>query len=191
MSEQQSTQSTEQVHTDLPETNEVNVGEELSMEAEIALLAQELETAKSTIDAQKDTVIRAQAEVENIRRRAALDVEKAHKFALEKFANDLLPVIDNLARAVDFADKNNESLKPLIEGIELTQKAFVETVAKYGVEEINPVGQPFNPEHHQAMAMQPSSDHPANTVLVVMQKGYILNGRLLRPAMVMVSKAAE
>ena len=166
-------------------------GEEMSPEAEIALLHSELEAAKQTINDQKDSVVRAAADVENMRRRAAQDVEKAHKFALEKFANELLPVIDNLERAIEFSDKENEELKPVLEGIEMTVKSFNDAVAKFGVEIVNPQGELFNPEFHQAMSIQPSNDVAPNTVLAVMQKGYTLNGRLLRPAMVMVSKEAE
>jgi len=165
--------------------------EEQSPEAEIAMLYAELEAAKQTIADQKDGVIRAAADVDNIRRRAAQDVEKAHKFALEKFANELLPVIDNLERAIEFSDKENETLKPLLAGIDMTVKSFNDAVAKFGVEIVNPQGEQFNPEFHQAMSIQPSNDVTPNTVLAVMQKGYTLNGRLLRPAMVMVSKAAD
>ncbi|SFC94052.1 nucleotide exchange factor GrpE [Pseudoalteromonas denitrificans] len=164
---------------------------EQSPEAEIAALYAELEDAKNTIVNQKDSVVRAAAEVDNVRRRAALDVEKAHKFALEKFVNELLPVVDNLDRAIEFADKENEALKPLLEGIDMTSKSFVDAVKKFGVEVVDPQGETFNPEFHQAMSMQPNADLAPNTVMAVMQKGYTLSGRLLRPAMVMVSKAAE
>ncbi|QTH71841.1 nucleotide exchange factor GrpE [Pseudoalteromonas xiamenensis] len=170
-----------------PQTEQV----ELSPEEEIAGLYAELEAAKQTIKDQQDSVLRAAADVENMRRRAAQDVEKAQKFALEKFANELLPVLDNLERAIEFSDKENDTLKPVLEGIEMTLKSFTDAVAKFGVELVNPQGEVFNPELHQAMAMQPSNDVTPNTVLAVMQKGYTLNGRLLRPAMVMVSKAAE
>ncbi|ALQ08531.1 MULTISPECIES: nucleotide exchange factor GrpE [Pseudoalteromonas] len=165
--------------------------QEQSPEAEIAMLYAELEAAKQTIADQKDGVVRAAADVDNIRRRAAQDVEKAHKFALEKFANELLPVIDNLERAIEFSDKENETLKPLLEGIDMTVKSFNDAVSKFGVEIVNPQGEQFNPDFHQAMSIQPSNDVTPNTVLAVMQKGYTLNGRLLRPAMVMVSKAAD
>ncbi len=162
---------------------------EVSPEAEIAALSAELEAANAKVEEQKDSVVRAAAEVENIRRRAAQDVEKARKFALEKFANELLPVIDNLERAIEFADTENDAIKPVIEGVEMTAKTFVDAVAKFGVEVVNPQGETFNPELHQAMSMQPSADVEPNTVIAVMQKGYTLNGRLLRPAMVMVSTA--
>jgi molecular chaperone GrpE len=171
------------------EQHEADQGQ--SPEAEIAMLYAELETAKQTIADQKDSVVRAAADVENMRRRAAQDVEKAHKFALEKFANELLPVIDNLERAIEFSDKENETLKPLLEGIDMTVKSFNDAVAKFGVEVVNPQGEQFNPDFHQAMSIQPSNDVSPNTVIAVMQKGYTLNGRLLRPAMVMVSKAAD
>lgn len=173
------------------EAADQHADQEQSPEAEIAMLYAELEGAKQVIADQKDSVVRAAADVDNMRRRAAQDVEKAHKFALEKFANELLPVIDNLERAIEFSDKENETLKPLLEGIDMTVKSFNDAVAKFGVEIVNPQGEQFNPDFHQAMSIQPSNDVTPNTVLAVMQKGYTLNGRLLRPAMVMVSKAAD
>ncbi|QNV04825.1 nucleotide exchange factor GrpE [Shewanella algae] len=154
-------------------------------------LEQALSDAQATVEEQKDSVIRAAAEVDNIRRRAAQDVEKAHKFALEKFSNELLPVIDNMERALVGADKADEATKPLFEGVELTLKSFLSAVEKFGVKQIDPMGKAFNPEQHQAIGMQPSAEFPANTVMLVMQKGYQLNERLLRPAMVMVSKGGE
>ncbi|MBO2602764.1 nucleotide exchange factor GrpE [Shewanella algae] len=154
-------------------------------------LEQALSDAQATVEEQKDSVIRAAAEVDNIRRRAAQDVEKAHKFALEKFSNELLPVIDNMERALVGADKADEATKPLFEGVELTLKSFLSAVEKFGVKQIDPMGEAFNPEQHQAIGMQPSTEFPANTVMLVMQKGYQLNERLLRPAMVMVSKGGE
>ena len=188
--EQEVVEPVEQVEVEQEQAQE-EVQTELSPEEEIAGLYAELEAAKQTIADQKDSVVRAAADVENIRRRAAQDVEKAHKFALEKFANELLPVIDNLHRAIEFSDKENETLKPVLEGVEMTLKSFEDAVAKFGVETVNPQGEVFNPDFHQAMSIQPSNDVAPNTVLAVMQKGYTLNGRLLRPAMVMVSKAAE
>ncbi|EHD23032.1 MULTISPECIES: nucleotide exchange factor GrpE [Brenneria] len=140
---------------------------------------------------ERDNVLRARAEADNIRRRAEMDVEKAHKFAVEKFASEMLPVIDNLERALDTADKSNEALAPVIEGVELTLKSLLDAVRKFGIEVIEEVNVPFNPEVHQAMTMLESADHQPNHVMLVMQKGYTLNGRLLRPAMVAVSKAKE
>ena len=186
--EEQPTQEVEQQDAEQV-SEDMEAAQEISAEAEIAALHAELEEAKQTIESQKDGVVRAAAEVENIRRRSAQDVEKAHKFALEKFANELLPVLDNLERAIEFADAENEALKPMLEGIEMTSKNFVDALAKFNVEVVNPQGEAFNPDLHQAMSLQPSEDVAPNTVIAVMQKGYTLNGRLLRPAMVMVSKA--
>ncbi|AFP85702.1 molecular chaperone GrpE (heat shock protein) [secondary endosymbiont of Heteropsylla cubana] len=138
---------------------------------------------------ERDTALRAKAEIENMRRRNELDIEKAHKFALERFSFDLLPVIDNLERAIDMSDRNNVELNATIEGIELTLKSLLDVIKKFGLDVIADIGVPFNPELHQAMTMLPSDEHKPNHVIMVMQKGYILNGRLLRPAMVSVSKS--
>ncbi|OMQ21689.1 nucleotide exchange factor GrpE [Serratia oryzae] len=138
---------------------------------------------------ERDSLLRAKAEMENVRRRTELDIEKAHKFALEKFAGDLLPVIDNLERALELADKNNPDLAAMIEGIELTLKSLLDAVRKYGIEVVGDTNVPFNPDVHQAMSMMESAEHQPNHVMMVMQKGYTLNGRLLRPAMVAVAKA--
>jgi molecular chaperone GrpE len=147
-------------------------------------------TAQSTVSDQKDSVVRAKAEVDNIRRRAAQDVEKARKFALEKFAGEMLTTVDNLERALQSIDKDDESKKGVIEGIELTLQGLIASLDKFGVKAVDPQDQPFNPEFHQAMSMQEVPGVAPNTVIAVMQKGYELNGRLIRPAMVMVSKAA-
>lgn len=138
---------------------------------------------------ERDSLLRAKAEVENIRRRTELDIEKAHKFALEKFSGELLPVIDNLERALDLADKSNSELAGLIEGVELTLKSLLDAVRKFGMEVVSDIHVPFNPEQHLAMTMMESDELEPNHVIMVMQKGYMLNGRLLRPAMVAVSKA--
>jgi molecular chaperone GrpE len=138
---------------------------------------------------ERDSLLRAKAELENIRRRTELDVEKAHKFALEKFSGDLLPVIDSLERALELTDKSNPDLAPMIEGIELTLKSLVDVVRKYGIEIVDKTHVQFNPDVHQAMSLMESAEHEPNHVMMVMQKGYTLNGRLLRPAMVAVSKA--
>ncbi|MBV4489797.1 nucleotide exchange factor GrpE [Pseudomonas oryzicola] len=139
--------------------------------------------------AAKDQALRAVADVQNARRRAEQDVEKAHKFALEKFSGDLLPVIDSLELALAHSSADDENVKQIREGVELTLKMFQDTLKRYNLEAIDPHGQPFNPEHHQAMAMQENAEVEPNSVLNVFQKGYLLNGRLLRPAMVVVSKA--
>mgnify|MGYP001150373044 FL=1 len=138
---------------------------------------------------ERDGVLRIKAEMENLRRRTELDVEKAHKFALEKFVNELLPVIDSLDRALEVADKANPDNAAMIEGIELTLKSMLDVVRKFGVEEIADTDVPLDPNVHQAIAMVESEDVAAGNVLGVMQKGYTLNGRTIRAAMVTVAKA--
>ncbi|CUX97469.1 nucleotide exchange factor GrpE [Candidatus Hoaglandella endobia] len=148
----------------------------------------ELETTLTQIQQrERDNLLRAKAEMENIRRRSEQDIEKAHKFALERFVGELLPVIDNLERALDMSDKSNT--ESTIEGIELTLKSLLDAVRKFGLDIVSDTDVPFNPEVHQAMTMLESDKYKANQVMMVMQKGYILNGRLVRPAMVAVSKA--
>ncbi|MEZ8825840.1 nucleotide exchange factor GrpE [Vibrio amylolyticus] len=157
-------------------------------ESKIAQLEAALLTSEAKVQEQQDSVLRAKAEVENMRRRTEQEIDKARKYALNKFAEELLPVIDNLERAIQAADQENDAVKPVLEGVEMTHKSFVDVVAKFGLKEINPEGETFNPEKHQAMSIQESADHEPNSVMFVMQKGYELNGRVIRPAMVMVSK---
>lgn len=154
-----------------------------------SLLA-EVAELQAKVTEQNDSVLRAQAEVQNIRRRSERDVENAHKFALDKFSSDLLPIIDSLERALEAAESvEGEAVKAMRDGVELTLKMFVDTLGKHGIEQLNPVGEPFNPEFHQAMSMVPNPEMEPNSVMAVMQKGYVLKGRLVRPAMVVVSKA--
>ena len=136
----------------------------------------------------RDTALRAQADAINAQRRAEQEIEKARKFALERFCGDLLSVVDNLERALDSAGEDSTS-SALFEGVELTRKGFIDLLGKYGVETVNPLGEPFDPETAQAMSMLEQPNAEPNSVVAVMQKGYTLNGRLLRPAMVMVAKA--
>jgi molecular chaperone GrpE len=142
------------------------------------------------IAALKEDVLRAQAETQNARRRAEQDVEKARKFALEKFVVELLPVADNLERAIAAGDSEDEAQKVVLEGVALTHKSLLDSLKKFKVEAVDPFGEPFDPQLHQAMSMVPNPDVEPNTVLTVFQKGYTLNGRLVRPAMVVVSSAA-
>jgi molecular chaperone GrpE len=139
----------------------------------------------------QDAALRAAADAQNVKRRAEQDVEKARKFALDQFSKDLLPVIDNLERALEAAPSDNEAVKPIAEGVELTLKSFTEVMKKNRIEVVDPAGEPFDHELHQAISMVENPDVEPNTVIAVMQKGYTLNGRLMRPAMVMVSKAAS
>ena len=138
---------------------------------------------------ERDSVLRIKAEMENLRRRTELDVEKAHKFALEKFVNELLPALDSLDRALEVADKDNDAMAAMVEGIELTRKSMLDVVAKFGVQVVADIDVPMDPNVHQAIAMVESDDVAAGNVLMVMQKGYTLNGRTIRAAMVSVAKA--
>lgn len=173
--------------------DEQNLDAQTQDQAADAASGEELVTRVQVLEEQlaaaQDQSLRVAADLQNVRRRAEQDVEKAHKFALEKFAGDLLPIVDSLERGLDLSNPDDESIRPMREGIELTLKMFNDTLKRYQLEAIDPHGQPFNAEHHQAMAMQESVDVEPNTVLKVFQKGYQLNGRLLRPAMVVVSKA--
>ena len=148
---------------------------------------EELQQKLSTLGEQ---LLREQAEMQNVRRRAQRDIESAHKYALEKFATELLSVVDNLERAIDAIDEDDESQKSVAEGLELTLKSFSEVLAKYNVEAVEPQGQPFDADLHQAVSTVPNKDVKPNTVINVFQKGYTLNGRLIRPAMVVVSTSA-
>lgn len=143
---------------------------------------------EAELEAAKDAALRAQADAMNVQRRAEQEVEKARKFALERFCSDLLSVVDNLERALE-SSGDEQGSAALSEGVELTRKGFMDVLAKYGVEAVNPEGEPFDPETAQAMSMVEQPNVEPNSVVAVMQKGYLLNGRLLRPAMVMVSKA--
>ena len=162
-------------------------GAETSLEAQLEALSAQLSSAK-------DQQLRTQAEMQNLRRRAERDVEKAHKFGLEKLINGLLPVLDNFDRAiaaVPEAAADDEVVKSLLEGVELTRKTALDVLKTFSVEVLEPYGEPFNPEFHQAMTMVPSPTAEPNSVIDVLQKGYTLNGRLLRAAMVVIAKAEE
>ena len=143
---------------------------------------------EAELEAAKDAALRAQADAMNLQRRAEQEVEKARKFALERFCGDLLSVVDNLERALD-SSADEQGNAALAEGVELTRKGLMDVLSKHGVEAVDPQGEPFDPETAQAMSMVEEPDVEPNSVVAVMQKGYLLNGRLLRPAMVMVSKA--
>lgn len=186
----QQPQPEEQTENLEPQTEEMQESDPLE---EAILRVQELEQQLQQVqqDAQKkeqEIQLRARAEMDNIRRRAEQDVEKAHKFALEKFAKDILNTIDNLERALATpANQEDEAVKGLFDGVELTLKELLATVARFGVEPVGEVGEAFNPELHQAISMQPTEGMSSNQITVVLQKGYLLNGRVIRPAMVMVA----
>lgn len=150
----------------------------------------ETEQLQQQVADANDNVLRIQAEMQNMRRRAERDVENAHKFALDKFSADLLPVVDNLERALSAINAEDESQKAIAEGIELTLKSFLDVLVRFKIEAVDPAGEPFDANLHQAVSMVPNPDLEPNTVMDVFQKGYTLNGRLIRPAMVVVSSAS-
>jgi molecular chaperone GrpE len=172
---------------DRPEQDESTAEEagEGREEARDAADVDPLAAAAARADENWDRYLRAAAELENVRKRAARDVENAHKFALERFASDLLAVCDSLEMAIETGDE--ASVESLREGSEATLKLLGSILQRFGVEEVDPVGEPFDPQFHEAMTMQPSADAEPGSVLNVFQKGYALNGRLLRPARVVVA----
>lgn len=147
-----------------------------------------LEEARNKADEHWDNLLRARAELENQRRRYERELEKARKYALEKFSQELLPVKDSLEMGLTAAQEDQADVGTLREGTELILKKFNEVTAQFGIEAVDPQGEPFNPDFHQAVSMQESEETAPNTVLTVVRKGYTLNDRLLRPAMVIVSK---
>ena len=185
------------------DANETEVaGNDAPEEAPPLDLEAQLVAATETIETLKDQALRGQAEAENVRRRASRDVENAHKYALEKFAGKLLPVLDSLEKAIEVsvADDSpadvsaadagvNQAGTVLIEGVELSLKLFLGVLSQAGIDQIDPLGEPFDPQYHEAMAILENPAAEPNSVLEVMQKGYALNGRLIRAAKVVVSKA--
>ena len=173
---------------DLEPSAEADVlGEQQALSAEELLGL--LEQANAEVEQQKNAVLLAQAEQENLRKRAIRDVEKARKFALDGFAKELLPIKDSLELGLSAAREVEGNHEKVLEGMEMTLNLLTAAMEKHHIQEINPVGQPFDPERHQAMATQPSDQYQPNTVITVYQKGYLLNDRLIRPAMVIVSQS--
>ncbi|MBK2124246.1 nucleotide exchange factor GrpE [Fangia hongkongensis] len=165
-----------------------------ALKAKIDALEAKINANEQKVLEAKDSVLRAHAEMENIRRRAQKDVESAHKYSLEKFANALLPVLDSMEKAVEAAahaqnaEEMAKGVTSMAEGVELTMKMLVDTMEKFGVEQIDPQGEAFDPNEHEAMAMQPHPEFDDNQVMDVFQKGYKLNNRIVRPARVVVVK---
>jgi len=183
------------VQQDAVDTEESLVGEVVTEEQPVGDedvvvdLAAELEKANATASDNWEKLLLAKAEVENIRRRTQKDIEKAHRFSVEKFAKAMLPVVDSLEMGLAAADDSEAEATSLKEGMELTLKQLISSLEKSGVVQVNPVSEAFNPELHQAISMVPSADHEPNSVMQVFQKGYTLNNRLLRPAMVIVAQS--
>ena len=158
-----------------------------SKEVDVEFLQVQLEKSQEQSKVSLDKVVRAQAEMENLRKRAARDVENAHKYALEKFTNELLPIMDSLELGLS-ASVKAKNLDDLCKGMELTLEMFNTVMEKFGITMIEPKGEKFNPELHDAVSMQETDDSNSGIIIEVMQKGYTLNGRLIRPAMVVVAK---
>ena len=174
------TDSAEENVTEMP--GEV---QELTLEQALERLANAEEAAEKA----KGDLLRVQAEMQNLRRRTEQDIEKAHKYGQEKFSTELLSVMDNLERALDAASQHDdEVVKAIYEGVDLTLKSFNDCFSKFAIESVDPLGEPFDPQLHQAMSTQDAPDAEPNTIISVMQKGYTLHGRVIRPAMVMVAK---
>ena len=153
--------------------------------------AVEIERLKAEVESHKDQLMRAYAEAQNVRRRAEADVEKAHKFALEKFARELLPVVDSLEKTIESSQSGEgDQLVGIREGVEMTLSLLVGSLKKFNIEPVDPLGAPFDPQLHEAMSMVEQPNAEPNSVIAVVQKGYTLNGRLLRPAMVVISKGS-
>ena len=161
------------------------------LQSELAALQAQLKSEQEQAKAALESMARAAAESDNRRKRAEADVERERKYGNEKILKAMLPVVDSLELALQHTDKNNELLKGLYEGVENTLSLFLKELNKFGVAQLNPVGEPFDPNLHQAVTMLPSNEVKPNHVLSVMQKGFVLNGRVVRPAMVAVAKATE
>lgn len=154
----------------------------------------EVEALEAKVKEFQEQMLRSQAEMQNVRRRSEIDVEKAHKFALEKFVKELLPVADSLEKAVESTEGHEDAgevVANIREGVEMTLSLFMNSLSKFNVKQLNPVGEPFDPQQHEAMSMVSAPDAEPNSVVAVVQKGYTLNDRLVRPAMVVVAKAED
>lgn len=181
-------QDLEQAQVGAETGDDTNTDQDISLEQALEKLAQ------AELAAQKahDDLLRVQAEMQNLRRRTEQDIEKAHKYGQEKFSAELLSVMDNLERALDAASAHeNEAVKAIYDGVDLTLKSFSDCFTKFNIEAVDPLGEPFDPALHQAMSMQENPDVEPNTIIAVMQKGYTLHGRVIRPAMVMVAKGSS
>lgn len=182
-----------QVKEEATEVQPVNQGDQVERvtQTDQERLVLMLEDARSKADENWEQLVRTRAEMDNLRKRQARELENAHKFALERFVNSLLPVRDSMEMGLSAAADQGVDVVKLREGAELTLKLMVDVMEKFDVVQIDPQGEPFNPELHQAMSLVPRDDLPPNTVVTVVQKGYTLNGRLVRPAMVMVSQSVD
>ena len=185
---QENNETTEQLTEETVQEVQEDEASLASPEKSADSLEAQLEDAQAKASENWEHYLRAKAEMDNLRRRNTKDVENAHKYGIEKFVTELLPVLDSMGMGMAIEDASVESQR---EGMKLTMNMLENMMGKLGIEEIDPLNEKFDADKHQAMTMQPSADVEPNTVIAVMQKGYALNNRLIRPAMVMVSKAVE
>ncbi|MDA1372583.1 MAG: nucleotide exchange factor GrpE [Proteobacteria bacterium] len=170
------------------DTGEASSEEELNLQR----VLDKLVAAEEAAERAKDDLLRVQAEMQNLRRRTHQDIEKAHKYGQERFSAELLAVVDNLERSLEAASEHeDEAVQAIYAGVDLTLKSFTDCFSKFHIEAVDPLGEPFDPQLHQAMTIQENPEVEPNTVIAVMQKGYTLHGRVIRPAMVIVSKGPE
>lgn len=169
-------------------TEETAAPDDAQASADSKDLEQQLDEARATAEAHWETVLRTRAELENLRKRSERDLENAHKYGVERFVSEMLPVKDSLELGLSASRDDEVSVESVREGMELTLKMFATALDKLGVKEVNPEGEGFDPDYHQAMTMQEAEDQASGTVISVIQKGYLLNERLIRPALVVVAK---
>ena len=177
---------------DLQETKAEEMSTEEVTDATLGEALKKLVDAEEVASRANDDLLRVQAEMQNLRRRTEQDIEKAHKYSQEKFSTELLSVMDNLERALAAAaNHEDDTVKAIYEGVDLTLKSFTDCFNRFHIEAVDPMGEPFDPQLHQAMTIIENAEVEPNTVIEVMQKGYTLHGRVIRPAMVVVSKEPE
>ncbi|MDE0757205.1 MAG: nucleotide exchange factor GrpE [Pseudomonadales bacterium] len=173
------------------EPEDDSLGQDESIDQDEASDSDALQKALEEADKHRDTALRAEAEMQNLRRRVDRDIQNAHKFGIERLLQNLLPVVDSIEKAIETSEQAEAPAEdPQLEGIKLCQKLFIEVLVKEGIEAVDPQGEPFDPNLHQALSMVDSADLEPNSVIAVIQKGYTLHGRLVRPAMVIVSKSS-
>ncbi len=186
-------QSVDQINEEgIPTVEEALENSEEALEQAQEAVSEDVEAllaeSRSEAEKHKDMALRIQADMENLRRRTRLDIENAHKYALNKFVDALIPAMDSMEMGIDAAQKEEATIESIREGIDMTFKQMLDVLSEFNVERIDPKGEKFDPQYHEAMTMIPSPDHESNTVVDVIQKGYSLNERLIRPARVIVAQ---
>lgn len=185
MSNKEQAQMDEQIPTVNDDVSEETQNAEAAVTQDLEAMLSE---TQKEADAQKELALRTLADMENLKRRTRIDIESAHKFALEKFVNALIPVLDSMEMGLEASVKDEATIDTIREGLEMTFKQTLDVLGQFNVERIDPQGEKFNPQHHEALTMVPSPAHESNSVMDVIQKGYLLNERLVRPARVVVAQ---